>query len=210
MAAAFPRIKGTGGGAGSLATTLTRREDAATPVEARAIPLPTVRVLVIRARVRIGWLTLGHGHRSMEVSRLYLRRVSRKAANLGDWSSGNEGWKGVQSGQGLGLQAQTCAASWAVPCIYFPVGLPPGLWRTMRVETCFGFMPAPDCAVPTGNPYREGKSGSWAVLGHIVCVCMCVCCPGSSLGCYSSWGPWGSRAVGLEKTVGVSRHSLRL
>lgn len=48
-----------------------------------------------------------------------------------------------------------------------------------------------------------------------VCVCVGVRAPAHLHGpfpvaCCSSRGPWESKAVGLEKNVGVSHHSLRL
>ena len=89
--------------------------------------------------------------------------------------------------------APTCAASCSSatvlgPCVYFPVGFPPGLVRPPRAEACFGFIPAPCCGIPTGSlPQRRAMRRLGSIRGS---------------------APWDSRAVGLEKSAGVSRRSI--
>lgn len=41
-----------------------------------------------------------------------------------------------------------------VPCIYFPIGLPPGPAGPPTAGACFSFTPAPDSGIPTGSPHQ--------------------------------------------------------
>lgn len=59
--------------------SLTRWEDATTPVEASAIPLPTIRELVIRARMRTRWVEAMRAWRHPGIPEMCVSR--RKAAD---------------------------------------------------------------------------------------------------------------------------------
>lgn len=91
-----------------------------------------------------------------------------------------------------------------VPCVYFPVGLPPGSAGPSRAGTCFGLAPAPDCRVPTGSLHQGGELENRGRVG-VAGVCGC---PRP----FPSQGPWQSRKMAtasgsgtLVEIVGVSQ-----